>query len=101
MLLKYVHDQGYLAIQFEIEDENFKIVLEALEWFVSSYWYYLAFVPIINIVLTYIIGKYVLSGLLYPYQNSIGREALDRSNSTRFSEEFEHFLECLAYTLRI
>ena len=101
-LLKYVHDQGYLSMEeVEVEEGFVKTLLEALEWFVSSYWYYVAFIPAINILLTYIIGHYVLSGLLYPYQNSLGRETLDRNNATRFGEEFEHYLESFAYTLRV
>ena len=67
----------------------------------SSNWYYAMFVPVLNIVLTYIIGKYVLTGLLYPYQNSIGRETLDRNNATKFGEEFQHYIESFAYTLRV
>lgn len=84
------------------DEEGFKKeLLEGLEWFVSSYWYYVAFIPVVNIALTYLIGKYILTGLLYPYQNSIGRETLDRNNATKFGEEFEHYLESFAYTLRI
>lgn len=51
--------------------------------------------------MTYILGRYMLTGILYPYQNAIGRETLDRNNATKFGEEFEHYLESFAYTLRI
>ena len=101
IFLKYTHDHGYLKMEKEVEEGFLKALLEALEWFVTSYWYYAAFLPVINIVFTYIIGCYILTGLLYPYQNSIGRETLDRNNATKFGEEFEHYLESFAYTLRV
>ena len=88
-LLKVAHYLDYFKKEIESEEEGFlKELFVALEWFVSSYWYYATFIPAINIVLTYIVGKYVLTGLLYPYQNSIGRETLDRNNATKFGEEF-------------
>ena len=87
-LLKVAHYLDYFKIEIEAEEGFLKELFVALEWFVSSYWYYVTFIPVINIVLTYIVGKYVLTGLLYPYQNSIGRETLDRNNATKFGEEF-------------
>jgi hypothetical protein len=38
---------------------------------------------------------------MYPYQNSIIRETLDRNNGKRFGEEFSHYLDSFIYTLRI
>ena len=101
VLLKFSHDNGYLETEIELEEGYLKELLEVSEWFVTSNWYYLAFFPVINIILIYIVGHYMLTGILYPYQNSIGRETLDRNNATKFGEEFEHYLESFAYTLRV
>ena len=59
------------------------------------------YVPIINIFLTKILGNYILSAVLFPYQNAYIREALDRTNATKFGEEFAHYLESFVYTIRI
>ena len=68
---------------------------------VRSPWFFLAYVPLFNFMLFIIIGRYVLCAILFPYQNSIVREQLDRGNSTKFGEEFAHLLDSLVYTLRI
>jgi len=39
--------------------------------------------------------------VLFPYQNAFIREALDRTNATKFGEEFAHYLESFVYTVRI
>ena len=59
------------------------------------------YLPIINLILTKIIGNYVLAAVLFPYQNAFIREALDRTNATKFGEEFAHYLESFVYTVRI
>ena len=69
--------------------------------FMVSHWVYLSYLPGINYVLTMIIGKYVLSAILYPYQNAYAREHLDRSNANKFGEEFSHYLDSFVYTLRV
>jgi hypothetical protein len=56
---------------------------------------------VINFILIITIGRYLLSSMLYPYQNSIIREGLDRNNASRFGQEFSHYLECMVYTIRI
>ena len=59
------------------------------------------YLPIFNLILILTIGKYVLSAMLYPYQNSIVREILDRTNANKFGSEFAHYLVALLYTIRI
>lgn len=61
----------------------------------------LLYLPIFNFILITLIGRYILSAIRYPYQNAIIRESLDRGNSSKFGQEFAHYLECLVYTLRI
>lgn len=51
-------------------------------------------------MLTFLIGRWIIAGVLYPYQNFIIRETLDRANNTKFGEDFIHFLECFSATLR-
>ena len=64
-------------------------------------WLLLGYVPLLNLILLYVISRYALSSLMYPYQNSIIREGLDRINSSKFGEEFTHYLDSFLYTLRI
>ena len=66
-----------------------------------SWWIWFAYIPLLNVVLIYLVGHYALTTLLYPYQNSIIREALDRNNSTKFGEEFCDYLDSLLYTMRL
>ena len=42
-----------------------------------------------------------MCGILYPYQNSVARESLDRGNAAKFGEDFCHHLESFSYTLRV
>lgn len=69
--------------------------------FLVSGWVYLSYLPAINYLLTMVIGRYVLSGILYPYQNAYAREHLDRSNANKFGDEFSHYLDSFVYTLRV
>lgn len=88
---------------YEIKLEN-EHLQRAVDWFTllaESHWFYLVFVPAINFMLILLGGRYILSALLYPYQNAIIRESLDRNNATKFGQEFAHYLECLVYTLRV
>jgi hypothetical protein len=50
----------------------------------SSPYFNLAYIPVLNFILLVVIGRYVLSAIRYPYQNAIIRESLDRSNSSKF-----------------
>jgi len=59
------------------------------------------FLPLLNFFLIVLIGRYALSGIMYPYQNAVIREELDRNNASRFGHEFSHYLECLVYTIRV
>lgn len=68
---------------------------------VRSPWFFLVYVPLFNFLLFVTIGRYILCAILFPYQNSIVREQLDRGNSAKFGEEFAHLLDSLVYTLRI
>ena len=45
----------------------------------NAWWIWLAYIPLINFILVFIIGRYGLTTLLYPYQNSMIRESLDRT----------------------
>ena len=58
----------------------------------------LLMVPPLNFLFIYWGARYILYCLLYPYQNSIQREWLDRSNNERFGKEFCYYLECFLYT---
>lgn len=62
---------------------------------------WLFYIPVINILIMFVVGRYILSAIMYPYQNSIIRETLDRNNAKRFGEEFSHYLDSFIYTLRI
>lgn len=62
---------------------------------------FLIILPIVNLLVMTILGRYILSAIRYPYQNAIIRESLDRGNASKFGQEFAHYLECLVYTLRI
>lgn len=68
---------------------------------IVSKWLYLTYLPVLNYILTMVIGRYVLSGILYPYQNAYAREHLDRGNASKFGEEFSHYLDSFIYTLRV
>lgn len=66
----------------------------------ESLWYCFLYWPALNFLLIFFIGRWVLVGILYPYQNYIIRETLDRANNTKFGEDFIHFLECFSATIR-
>jgi len=79
--------------EFDIFDnETVNRSIEKGARFVMSDWFFLLYLPILNFMLIVIFGKYILSGIMYPYQNSIIREELDRSNATKFGQEFAHYL---------
>lgn len=88
-------------IEFEIGVEITKHYLVRMDEFFADYWWILIIIVTTNLVLTLVIGRYILSAMLYPYQNSIIRETLDRSNATKFGEEFSNYLESMVYTIRI
>ena len=111
MILAYITGVTFLILNKEsftswAEDEKgdsgflgfFKILLCK---FIVSKWVFLSYMPAVNYVLTMIIGRYVLSGILYPYQNAYAREHLDRGNANKFGEEFSHYLDSFVYTLRV
>ena len=52
-------------------------------------------------VLLQLTGRYILLSIIYPYQNSILRENLDRQNNERFGEEFAYYVKSFFYTLRV
>lgn len=62
---------------------------------------WLLLLPPINFLLVYAGARYILYCILYPYQNSIQREGLDRSNNERFGKEFCFYLECFLYTFQV
>jgi hypothetical protein len=65
-----------------------------------KYWYCSLFLPGFNFIAILLVGKYILSCMLYPYQNLIFGETQDIGNNYRFGEEFTHSLECLVYTIK-
>ena len=82
-------------------DDNLKEYKIMASDFIDSPWFYLLYAPILTFILIAAIGRYALSGILYPYQNAFARESLDRGNATKFGEEFAHYLDSFMYTLRI
>jgi hypothetical protein len=85
----------------EFEEDSFKKYKVWGVEFVDSYWFYLLYMPIVTLILIAVIGRYILSGILFPYQNAFARESLDRNNASKFGEEFAHYLDSFMYTLRI
>ena len=47
-----------------------------------------------------VIGRYIISGIFYPYQNAILSESLDRQGTLRFGGEFAHYIDSFIHTLR-
>lgn len=85
----------------------FGIVIVCLFFLISdkydkpqAYFYLLLLLPGINSLIILAVGRYILSGILYPYQNFIIRETLDRTNNGKFGEDFGHFLNCMVFTLK-
>lgn len=85
----------------DFSDDSFKDYKVMAVDFLDSKWFYLLYTPILSFILITAIGRYALSGILYPYQNAFARESLDRGNATKFGEEFAHYLDSFMYTLRI
>ena len=88
-------------LEFTLGFEIARHYILGLDDFINDYWWILIIIVTSNLVLTLVIGRYVLSAMLYPYQNSIIRETLDRSNAQKFGEEFSNYLESMVYTIRI
>lgn len=94
------HVLAYVAIK----DGMVKVDGYAYKVFKSlnSGWWLLLYIPLLNLLLLQLAGRYILlSFVIYPYQNSVMREQLDRSNNARFAEEFSYYLKSLIYTLRV
>ena len=71
------------------------------EWIEEQTPYFLLlYLPVINYLIIQIVGRYALIGCIYPYQNSIIKEQLDRTNNLKFGEEFAKYFESFIYTLR-
>lgn len=64
-------------------------------------WYILVYFPPLNGILITVIGRYILCGTMYPYQNTIVRESLDRINNQRFGQELLLNLKSFAYTIKL
>ena len=65
-----------------------------------EYMWFLTFLLPLNIVIEQVIGRYIICLFFYPYQNSLTREQIDRSNNLKFGQEFSHFLDSFLYTLQ-
>ena len=61
---------------------------------------YMLYLPVINLILLQIVGRFILLSFIYPYQNSCFRENLDRQNNQRFGEEFAYYVKSFFHTLR-
>jgi hypothetical protein len=85
------------VVEYELSDPYHTY----LRSFVESGWFYILYTPILTFILIATMGRYILSGILYPYQNAFARESLDRSNASKFGEEFGHYLDSMVYTLRM
>ena len=67
-----------------------------------SHWFLFLYMPVINLVGLIVFGRYALFSFgVYPYQNSLMWEQLERSNNARFAEKFAYFLKSMIYTLRL
>ena len=49
------------------ENSTLNYLLNVLISFTCTNWIYLCYLPVVNFILTMTIGKYALSGILYPY----------------------------------
>lgn len=91
----------FLLVAEQIELDGFDVFGEITNVMgVKISYALLLLVPPINFLLVYAGARYVLYCILYPYQNSIQREWLDRSNNDRFGREFCYYLECFLYTFQ-
>jgi ABC-type phosphate transport system auxiliary subunit len=59
------------------------------------------YIPVVSYILLRVLGKYTISSILYPYQNSITRESLDRGNSAKYGDDLSHLLESMSFTIRL
>ena len=74
---------------------------DKVDAFIAGWWFWFALLPPVNVWLTLVLGRYILALTLFPYQNACMRETMDRSNAHKFGQEFTHYLQSFAFTLRI
>ena len=68
------------------------------EWFWPLCVFY---IPALMTILFDIIGRHVLSAIMYPYQNSILKESLDRMSNLRFGQEQARLFHSFVYTIKL
>lgn len=54
-----------------------------------------------SVIVIDLLGQHILSAIMYPYQNSILKESLDRMSNLRFGQEQARLLHSFIYTLKI
>jgi len=68
---------------------------------IGNWGFWFALLPPLNLWLSLVLGRYGLAMTLFPYQNACMRETMDRTNALKFGQEFTHYLQSFAFTLRI
>lgn len=59
------------------------------------------YIPVLVTILIDIVGRHVLSAIMYPYQNSVLKESLDRMSNLRFGQEQARNFHSFVYTLKL
>jgi len=61
----------------------------------------LLYFPALVTFLLDIVGRHILSAIMYPYQNSILKESLDRMSNLRFGQEQARLFHSFVYTIKL
>ncbi len=71
------------------------------------YWYYqtplllTALIIVVNTLVLFFVGNYLLRGILFPYANMFIRRQLDSAINYRFSSEFTRLIALLSHMTKI
>jgi len=66
-VMTFVHKEYFaFASQPPNEYNGFRVIYHFSVFLTSSY-FYVAYIPLLNYILLRVIGKYALTGILYPY----------------------------------
>jgi len=68
---------------------------------IQATWIFTAFIFIFNFIVLFLVGNYLLRGILFPYANTHIRRQLDSAINKRFSTEFSRLMLLLAKMVRI
>lgn len=69
--------------------------------FNNEYWILLGLILIINTIVLYFFGNYLLRCILFPYQNKYIRRQLNSGINRRFSIEFTRLIVLMSKIVRI